>query len=287
MTPVPAFAAAVLGAVLSQVPSPSPPPPAAERTLSPEYVVGPGDVLDIAVIDNAELTRTSTVQTSGAITLPLLGEVLVGGLTVQEIRRKLTTLLERDFLVNPHVEVRVREYQSQFVIVLGEVNAAGRKPLRGRTRLIDLLVDSGGFKPSASGDITITRNEGTFEGGSDTLRLHIGSASMSPLDRVNLEVVLRNGDLINVAPKHQVTIEGEVVRPGRYTIEGDTTLTAAISLAGGLTRFGSDNVKIRRLDATTGKAQIISVDLKGIRKGKKPDAPLQPNDVINVPRRRF
>jgi len=271
-------------ATLSQGPAP-PPQPAASAP--PEYNVGAGDVLDIAVLGNDELTRTSTVQTSGAITLPLLGEVAVSGLTVPEIQRKLTTLLERDFLVNPQVEVRVREYQSQFVIVLGEVNAPGRKALRGRTRLIDLLVDAGGFKPTASGDITITRTEGTFEGGSDSLRLHIGGGAMSPLDRVNLEVTLRNGDLINVTPKQQVTIEGEVARPGRYTIEGDTSVTAAISQAGGLTRYGSDDVKIRRLDASSGRVQIIEIDLKAVRKGKKPDVVLQPNDVITVPRRRF
>ena len=276
---------AALTAMFSQ--APAPPPQPTPSAAPPEYVVGAGDVLDIAVLGNDELTKTSTVQTSGTVTLPLLGEVAVAGLTVPEIHRKLTTLLERDFLVNPQVEVRVREFQSQFVIVLGEVNTPGRKALRGRTRLIDLLVDAGGFKPSASGDIAITRTEGTFEGGSDTLRLHIGGGAMSPLDRINLEVILRNGDLVNVAPKQQVTIEGEVVRPGRYTLEADSSVTAAISQAGGLTRYGSDDVKIRRLDAASGRAQIIEVDLKSVRKGKKPDVVLQPNDVITVPRRRF
>lgn len=245
-------------------------------------------MLDVVVIDNDELTRTATVQTSGAITLPLLGEVTVAGLTLQEIRRKLTSLLERDYLVNPQVEVRVREYQSQFVIVLGEVNTPGRKALRGRTRLIDLLVDAGGIKPTASGDVMITRREGTFESGTDTLRLKLsGSRVMTPQDWINLEVVLRNGDMINVAPKQQVTIEGEVARPGRYAIEADTTISAAISLAGGLSRLGSNDVKIRRLDVATGKAEITEVDLKDIRDGKKPDVVLHPNDVITVPRRRF
>lgn len=281
--------AAALLLVLPQLPSPSPSPtPPAGPAGTAEYAVGPGDVLDVVVIDNDELTRTATVQTSGAITLPLLGEVTVGGLTLQEIRRKLTSLLERDYLVNPQVEVRVREYQSQFVIVLGEVNNPGRKSLRGRTRLIDLLVDAGGIKPTASGDVMITRREGTFESGTDTMRLKLsGSREMTPQDWINLEVVLRNGDMINVAPKQQVTIEGEVARPGRYTIEADTTISAAISLAGGLSRLGSNDVKIRRLDVATGKAEITEVDLKDIRKGKKPDVVLHPNDVITVPRRRF
>jgi polysaccharide export outer membrane protein len=283
MSVAPLFVTATFLTGMLQTPSPSP----SSAPTQAGYAVGPGDVLDILVIGNEEMTRTSTVQPSGTITLPLLGEVPVAGLTVPEIQKKLATLLERDFLVNPQVEVRVREYQSQFVIVLGEINSPGRKPLRGKTRLIDLLVDAGGFKPNASGDVTITRREGTFEGGGDTLHLRIGSGAMSPLDRVNLEVVLRDGDLINVASKQQVTIEGEVIRPGRYTIEGDSTVTAAISLAGGLTRFGSDDVKIRRINHDSGKVEILEVDLKGIRKGKNPDIALLPNDVVTVSRRRF
>jgi polysaccharide export outer membrane protein len=281
---------AALLALAAQQPAPLPSPGAkpAEPATPTEYVVGAGDVLDIAVLDNEELTRTATVQTNGMITYPLLGEVPVGGLTVQEIRRKLTTLLAKDYLVNPQVEVRVSEYQSQFVIVLGEVNSPGRKALRGRTRLIDMLVDAGGIKPTASGDVTITRREGVFEGGADTIKLKLsGSRDMTAQDWINLEVVLVNGDLINVAAKQQVTVEGEVARPGRYTIDADTTITAAISLAGGLSRYGSDDVKIRRLDAATGKAEITDVDLKDIRNGKKPDVVLHPNDVITVPRRRF
>ena len=77
------------------------------------------------VFGNEDLSRSPTVQTSGAIALPLLGDVPVAGLTIAEVQRKLTTLLARDYLVNPQVEVKVKEYQSQFVTVLGEVNTPG------------------------------------------------------------------------------------------------------------------------------------------------------------------
>jgi len=285
-----------IGALLqAQAPSPQPTPAvasteaptAAATATSPEYTVGPGDVLDVVVFDNPDLSRTPTVQPSGVIALPLVGEIAVAGLSVGEIQRKLTTLLERDYLVDPQVEVRVKEFQSQFVIVLGEVNSPGRKVLRGRTRLIDLLVDSGGFRPTASGDVSIVRREGTFAGGSDTLGMHIGSSAMSPQDRINLEVQLRNGDMITVAARKNVTVDGEVVKPGRYPLEGEFTVSAAISAAGGLTRFASNDVKVRRTDPQTGKVEILEVDLKEIRSGKKPDPRLQPNDVVTVPRRRF
>lgn len=276
----------LLAGALFQAPGASPTPsPSPVRTPAPEYRVGPGDILEVVVFGNDDLSRAPTVQTSGTIALPLLGEVVVDGLTVAEVKTKLTSLLARDYLVNPQVDVRVKDYQSQFVTVLGEVNSPGRKPLRGRTRLIDILVDAGGFTPRASGEIVITRLEGSFDGGDRILRLRLGSGSMSPQDQVNLELPMMRGDIITASPKYHVTVEGEVARPGRYAIEGDLTVSGVISQAGGLTRFGKNSVKLRRVDPQTGKMQIIEVDLKAVRDGRQPDPPLFPGDVISVSRR--
>jgi polysaccharide export outer membrane protein len=269
-------------------PSPSPEAPASPAAAPiPEYHLGAGDVLEVIVFGNEDLSRTTTVQTSGNISLPLLGEVQVAGLTVSEVKQKLTSLLARDFLVNPQIDVKVKEYQSQFVTVLGEVNSPGRKGLRGRTRLIDVLVEAGGFTPRASGEVSIARAEGTFDGGDRVLRLRFGSASPSAIDQVNMELLLRSGDIVTALPKFYVTVEGEVTRPGRYVLDGDLTVTGAISTAGGLTRYGKSDVQVRRVDGQTGKTTIIEVDLKDVRKGKKPDLPLLPNDVVTVPRRIF
>ncbi len=259
-------------------------PAASDRTV--DYQVGPGDILEVTVIGNDEASRVPTVQTNGAVTMPLLGEVQVAGLTVAEIQRKVTNLLEKDYLVKPQVEVKVREFHSQFVSVVGEVNSPGRKPLRGRTRLIDALSESGGFKTTASGEVVITRVDGTFEGGARTLKVRLSNAA-TPQDMVNLELPLRSGDIITASPKYFVTVDGEVNRPGRYAIESDLTVIGAISLAGGPTRFGSGNVKVRRTDAPSGKVTVIEVSLKDVRNGKKPDIALLPNDVVSVPRRVF
>ena len=242
----------------------------------------------MSVIGNEDASRIPTVQTNGSISLPLLGEIQVAGLTIAEVQRKITNLLEKDYLVNPQVEVKVRDYNSQYVSVVGEMNSPGRKPLRGRTRLIDILTEAGGFKPTASTDVMITRTDGGFDGGKKSITVHLSrSASPSMQDLVNLELPLKNGDIITAFPKSFVTVDGEVNRPGRYAIESDLTVTGAVSLAGGLTRFGSTGVKLRRTDPVDGKVEIIEVDLKDVRKGKKPDVPLLPNDVISVSRRLF
>jgi len=284
---------AVLALLQNPPPAPAEPaPPAAVPVVAPatiaEYEVGAGDVLEVNVFGNDDLSRIPTVQTNGSISLPLLGEVQVAGLTVGEVQRKVTNLLAKDYLVNPQVEVKVREYQSQYVSVVGEVNSPGRKPIRGRMRLIDVLIEAGSFKASASGQVMITRTDGEFDGGQRSITVRISSsASPSTQDLVNLELPLKNGDIITALPKAFVTVDGEVNKPGRYAIESDLTVTGAVSLAGGLTRFGSSGVKVRRIDPQSSKVSIIEVDLKDVRNGKKPDVPLLPNDVISVSRRVF
>jgi polysaccharide export outer membrane protein len=271
----------------------SPRPPAAPAAPSPrptpastEYRIGPGDVLEVTVFGNEDLSRTTTVQPSGAVTLALLGEVQVAGLTVPEVKARVTSMLGRDFLVNPQVEVAIREYQSQFVTIIGEVNTPGRKPLRGRTRLVDALIEAGGFTPRASGELTISR-PGGFEGGQSTMRLRLGGETMTPQEQIALELPLRTGDIVTASAKQYVTVEGEVSRPNRYTLEADLTVSAAISMAGGLTKYGSSDVRVRRVNPATGAVEILKVDLKDVRKGKELDPLLQPNDVVSVARRLF
>ncbi len=269
------------------LPVPSPAPVAAAPATDDEYRVGVGDVLDVTVFGNDDLTRASTVQTNGNMALPLLGEVPVAQLTVAEIKRKLTQLYGRDYLVNPQVDVKVRDYQSRFVTVLGEVNTPGRKPLRGRTRLIDVLVEAGGFSSRASGDVVLTRSEGSLPSGESTLRVRLTSAAPGERERAALELLLRHGDVISASPKFYVTVEGEVQRPGRYALDADLTVTGAVSTAGGLTRFGSNDVKVRRANPESGQVQILTVDMKAVRSGKQPDLALLPNDLISVSRRLF
>jgi polysaccharide biosynthesis/export protein len=262
------------------------PEPAPSPTPSPEYRVGPGDVLEVEVFGNPDLSRTPTVQTNGMVALPLLGEVPVAGLTLAEVKTRITARLGSDYLVHPQVDVRVKEYQSQFVTLLGEVSTPGRRPLRGgQARLIDVLVEAGGLTPRASGELILSRADGAFEGGARTMRVQLGAQTLTPEEERRLQLPLRAGDVITASPKYYVTVEGEVVRPGRYVLDTALTVSGAISSAGGLTRFGRQRVKVRRIDGPTGRVQVFDVDLNAVRKGEKPDPPLQANDTVSVSRR--
>jgi polysaccharide biosynthesis/export protein len=263
----------LLLAVLAQVPAS---PPAAA------YRVAPGDVLEVTVAGRPELARLPTVQTTGVIWIPRLSEVSVEGLTPIEIGVKLTELLARHEPARPAVTVRVAEYQGQFVWVMGEINKPGRKALKDRRRLVDALLEGGGFTALASGEVLVERKEGTFEDGSTALRLRFPRSGPTPSGLAELEMVLKRGDVITASASRYVTVTGEVVHAGRYALEGEMTVTAVLSSAGGLTRFGDRRVKVSRRDRASGHVQILEADLEAIEKGRAPDLVLLPDDRIEV-----
>jgi len=240
----------------------------------------------VTVLGYPDYSRAAAVQPNGMITLPLLQEVSVASLTVAEIKTKLTSLLARDYLQRPQVEVKVKEYQSQFVTVYGEVNNPGRKPLRGQTTLWDVLVEANSFTPRASGEVVITRTEGTFADGQNTARVQFGKGAPTLKDVLTASISLRDGDIITASPAYHVQVDGEVMKPGRYTLEPDQTVSDIVSLAGGLTKYGKTSVKVRRLEAD-GKVRMIEVNLKDVRNGKKPDLPLKAGDIVMVGKKLF
>jgi polysaccharide export outer membrane protein len=119
------------------------PLPAVARSCHTEYVIGPEDVLDIAVWGNAEISRTVPVRPDGRISLPLVNDILAAGFTPMELREKLMTSLAA-FVATPNVSVIVREVHSFKVTVIGEVKTPGRYELRTRSTVLDVLALAGG-----------------------------------------------------------------------------------------------------------------------------------------------
>jgi len=125
-----------------------------------QYIIGPEDVLDIAVWSNPDVSRTVPVRPDGMISLPLLNDVRASGLSPMQLRGWLTTALEK-YMPSPLVSVIVREVHSFKVSVIGEVKTPGRYELRSRTTVLDVLAMAGGLSQYASrARITILRREG-------------------------------------------------------------------------------------------------------------------------------
>lgn len=131
------------------------PPEAAGNDTS----LGAGDVFDVRVFGEAELTGSYRVAQDGSIDFPLIGRLVVEGLEPTQIADLVTTRLhDGGFLVNPHISVLVKEYNSKRVTVLGSVSHPGTFPMSAGLTLVQAISLAGGFTSLASrNDIVVTR----------------------------------------------------------------------------------------------------------------------------------
>jgi polysaccharide export outer membrane protein len=118
-------------------------------SLAKDYKVGPNDLLDIEVLDLENSKRTVRVNAAGAITLPLIGAVVVAGMTAQQIENQLAAKYSEKYLQNPQVSVFIKEFTTERITIDGAVVKPGIYPLTGQITLLRALALAGGFGPIA------------------------------------------------------------------------------------------------------------------------------------------
>jgi polysaccharide biosynthesis/export protein len=137
----------------------APPSPAAGAT--PSYVIQPGDVLDIQVWKEPEVSKTIPVRPDGKVSLPLVNDIQASGLTAGALTSDLTERLKK-FISDPQVTVMVTEINSQRFYVMGEVARGGTYPLVPGMTVLQGLSGAGGFTPFANPKkIYILRDQGS------------------------------------------------------------------------------------------------------------------------------
>jgi polysaccharide export outer membrane protein len=114
-------------------------------SLAKDYKVGPNDLLDVEVLELENSKRTVRVNAAGAITLPLIGAVLVAGLTAQQVEAQLAAKYSEKYLQNPQVSVFVKEFTTERITIDGAVAKPGIYPLTGQITLLRALALAGGF----------------------------------------------------------------------------------------------------------------------------------------------
>jgi len=125
----------------------------------PEYKAGEGDTLQISVWKEPDLSKTVMVRPDGMVSLPLIGEVKVMGLTSGEIQELVASKL-KTYVLSPRVTVEITEIRSRRVFITGEVVHPGLYPLAGPTTVLQLIAQAGGFTPFAKRkNIVILRQE--------------------------------------------------------------------------------------------------------------------------------
>lgn len=248
-----------------------------------EFKIGAKDLLEISVFGLEELNRTVRVSEEGKISLPLLGEIQVGGLTKTELEKKLSQLLEEEYLQNPQVTVFIKEYQSKRVFMLGAVGKPGPYELLGRQTLLHLISQAGGLTNDAGDEIIIIRK--LQDGTNTSFRIPIDDLILE--GDTELNIPLEPDDIVNIPADKAVFVYvfGQVRNPGALEVKKSNmpTLLRAIAQAGGFTdRASKSGVIIKRIDQE-GKETQIKVNVKDIIKGKRKDIPLKENDLVYVP----
>lgn len=110
----------------------------------PAYKIGVGDVLHISVWEEPQFTETAVVRPDGVISIPLVSDVPIAGLTPRAAEAMLTTRLEK-FVRKPRVTVTVQEIRSRMVYITGEVQRPGAYPLVDTMNVVQLVARSGGL----------------------------------------------------------------------------------------------------------------------------------------------
>jgi polysaccharide biosynthesis/export protein len=140
-------------------PSPSPEAkvsaPAAQNNAVPiasmgvDYRIGPNDLLEVEVMDVENMKRTVRVNGAGAISLPLIGPVIVAGLTAQQAETYIADRYSDKYLQNPQISIFIKEFTTERITLDGAVVRPGIYPLTGQITLLRALALAGGFGPIA------------------------------------------------------------------------------------------------------------------------------------------
>lgn len=216
---------------------------AAGFSYSADYIIGPGDVLEISVYDHADLQTRVRVGSGGTIVMPLLGQVQVSELTITKVGEKITALLADGYLVNPQVNAFVIEFRSKKVVVLGRINQPGLIELSGSINLLELISRAGGLQADAGETATVKRK---VEGKDKIIPVDLDSLIQGGDLSQNIPIL--DGDTVVISKSGMCYVTGEVKKPGSYPCKGGTTVLKMIALANGFTgKASKGGVKIVRV----------------------------------------
>jgi polysaccharide export outer membrane protein len=248
------------------------------RSLDASIHLGQGDLVEVNVYNVPELNTRTRVSDNGDIDMPLVNQVHVEGLTIDEAEKAIEQRLDHGgFVRNPHVQLFVSEYTSDGTSILGEVARPGVYPVLGEQRLFNLLSAAGGLSPAAGTSITVTHK-------ADPDKPVVVAISRNLQDHPDSNVPIYPGDTVMVRRADVIYVVGDVNRPSGFLMDngGKLSVLQAIALAGGTTNTAkTSGARIIR-KGPEGVTEI-PVSLKKLLQAKASDVPLQADDILFVP----
>ena len=221
-----------------------------------DYVLNAGDLVEVAVFEAPELTRTGRVGARGFVTLALLGPVEVIGLTTSEAERRIEELYRVKYLHDPHVSIYIKEQQGQKVTLAGAVKKPGTYDYPARRRLLDAIAMAEGFDDKAGKTVQVRR---TVDDPNNPMTYLVDMDQLIQNGRTELNMEIKSGDVIYVPEAGTVYVDGAVKKPGSYPIKKQMSVNEAIAAAGGLTMSANqDDVKLVRY-LESGKREVVQL----------------------------
>lgn len=243
------------------------------------------DVLSILVVDHPELSNAVNVLTDGTIHYPFLGEnseLYVVGLTITDLQKKIAKALSKQY-VRPQVVVNITSNAVRTMTILGSgVRVPGPKVMREGWRVLDAFAEVGGLPLPDRPELfraTLFRKNGTESVTIDLKKL----VSVDGIDQTENRK-LQKGDILLIEEltpdRTQITVLGQVAKPGPQLLAQDGSLLRAINGAGGPTPLAQLSTA-----TITRNGQVTTVDLRPLLKtGIEPEGVrLQAGDTLTLP----
>jgi len=261
------------------------------------YLLGPGDVLDVRVFGQPDLSSMVEIDADGSVSsLPFLETPIRAQCrTEREVQKDIATAYSK-YIRNPQVSVRVAERKSrQPATVTGAVKASTQVTMMRRARLHEVLAKAGGWTERASGTIQIvhTQPEMCPEPGEVIQKVAASSATDLgfavvkindlKLGKEEADPYIRPGDIVIVTEGEPIYVTGAVMSAREIFMKDQLTLGRAIAMAGGPQRLAkTSEIHIyRQKDGLIGQ-EDLKYNYDAIRKGQQQDVPLKPYDIIDV-----
>lgn len=262
-----------------------PPPPVSREPVAgqADYRLAPKDRLRIQVHGENDLTREVRVSEAGTVTVPLVGELRVAGISAAEMEARIAAGLKGQYLLNPRVSVSILEYAGRQVQVMGAVRQPGAYPLRtNATTVMAALAEARGVHENADRVAYVMRGHARA-GEPQPVMVDLDALLRKGDARHN--VVVESGDTLFVPQANVYYVAGAVERRGAFPLRRDTTVAKALTEAGGVTKLAAtEAIKIVRTLPSGEKTEIVDIDLAAALAGDpRQDVPLHPQDVVVVP----
>lgn len=174
-------------------------------TVTPDYIIGPEDILEITVWKNADLSKQVQVRPDGRISLPLLGDISAVAKTPVQLTDEISAGL-RMYMENPTVSIMIKEVNSYQIYVLGEVNKPGKYPLKSKTTLLQGITVAGGFTAMAARNKIVIFRFSKDGGGEGLTKLRASYDDIVVRDGSSQNMELKPGDQIVVPSETMVVL---------------------------------------------------------------------------------